>query len=119
MKSEIRMTDDRELEEIKRKRLMDLQNQAAAGQDMQEREELQRRAADRERHDAVKRFVTPEAYERLSNVRLVRPDMVENVENQIIMLAQSGRLNRLITDAEVKSLLARLSEKRETKIERR
>ncbi|MCL4446861.1 MAG: DNA-binding protein [Candidatus Thermoplasmatota archaeon] len=113
------MTDDRELEEIKRKRLMDLQNQAAANQAMQDREEVQKRTADKERQDVVKRFVTPEAYERLTNVKLVRPDVVENVENQVIMLAQSGRLNRLITDAEVKSLLARLSEKRETKIERR
>jgi programmed cell death protein 5 len=113
------LSDDRELEDIKRRRLMDLQNQAAANQAMQEREETQRKAAEKERQDIVKRFVTPEAYERLNNVRLVRPDLVENVENQIIMLAQSGRLNRLITDAEVKSLLARLSEKRETKIERR
>jgi programmed cell death protein 5 len=113
------LSDDREIEEIKRKRLMDLQNQAATNQAMQEREDSQRRAAERERQDVVKRFVTPEAYERLNNVRLVKPDLVENVENQIIMLAQSGRLNRLISDAEVKSLLARLSEKRETKIERR
>ena len=113
------MTDDREIEEIKRRRMMDLQNQAAASQDAQEREATQRRAAEKERQEAIKRFVTPEAYERLTNVRLVKPELVENVENQIIMLAQSGRLNRLIADAEVKSLLARLSEKRETKIERR
>jgi programmed cell death protein 5 len=113
------LSDDRELEELKRRRLMDLQNQAAANQDMQAQQENQRRAAEKERQDVVKRYVTPEAYERLTNVRLVRPDVVENVENQIIMLAQSGRLNRQITDAEVKSLLARLSEKRETKIERR
>ncbi len=113
------MTDDRELEEIRRKRLMDLQNQAAANQAVQEREEAQRKAAEKERQEIVKRYVTPEAYERLTNVKLVRPEIVENVENQIIMLAQSGRLNRQINDAEVKSLLARLSEKRETRIERR
>jgi programmed cell death protein 5 len=113
------MTDDKELEELKRKRIMDLQNRAAANQEMQERDEAERRAAEKEKQDIVKRFVTPEAYERLTNVKLVRPEVVENVENQIIMLAQSGRLNRLITDAEVKSLLARLSEKRETRIERR
>lgn len=113
------MTDDRELEEIRRKRLMDLRNQAAANQAVQEREEAQRKAAEKERQEIVKRYVTPEAYERLTNVKLVRPEIVENVENQIIMLAQSGRLNRQINDAEVKSLLARLSEKRETRIERR
>lgn len=113
------MTDDKELEEIKRRRLIDLQNRAAANQEMGEREDAERRAAEKEKQDVVKRFVTPEAYERLTNVKLVRPEIVENVENQIISLAQSGRLNRLITDAEVKSLLGRLSEKREIKIERR
>ncbi len=113
------MSDERELEEIRRKRLIDLQNQAAAEQQMHERQEEERKSAEKERQDVVKRYVTPEAYERLSNVKLVKPEIVGNVENQIMMLAQSGRLNRLITDAEVKSLLARLSEKRETKIERR
>ncbi|MEL9914362.1 MAG: DNA-binding protein [Thermoplasmatales archaeon] len=113
------MTDDKELEEIRRRRLLELQSQAAAQQEIQQREEAERKAAEKERHEFVKRFVTPEAYERLSNVRLVRPEVVENVENQIIMLAQSGRLNRQITDAELKSLLARLTEKREPRIERR
>ncbi|MEM0128294.1 MAG: DNA-binding protein [Thermoplasmatales archaeon] len=113
------MTDDKELEELRKRRLMELQNQAVAQQEVQQREEAERKAAEKERHEFVKRFVTPEAYERLSNVRLVRPEVVENVENQIIMLAQSGRLNRQITDAELKSLLARLTEKREPRIERR
>ncbi|MEM0138808.1 MAG: DNA-binding protein [Thermoplasmatales archaeon] len=113
------MTDDKELDEIRKRRLLELQNQATAQQEMQQREEAERKAAEKERHEFVKRFVTPEAYERLSNVRLVRPEVVENVENQIIMLAQSGRLNRQITDAELKTLLARLTEKREPRIERR
>lgn len=113
------MGDDRELEELRRRRLMDLQREATSGEEMRQREDDERRVAERERQDIVKKLVTPEAYERLSNVKLVRPDLVANVENQIIMLAQSGRLNRLITDAEVKTLLGRLSEKRDIKIERR
>lgn len=112
-------SDDRELEELKRKRLIDLQNRAAQEQQMREGQEEEKKSAEKERQNIVKRYVTPEAYERLVNVKLVRPEIVDNVENQIIMLAQSGRLNRQISDAEVKSLLARLSEKRETKIERR
>jgi programmed cell death protein 5 len=113
------MSDDRELEEIRRRRMMDLQREAASSEEMRQREEEEKKLAEKERQDLVKKYVTPEAYERLANVRLVRPEIVANVENQIIMLAQSGRLNRMITDSELKSLLARLSEKRDIKIERR
>jgi len=113
------MSNDRELEELRKRRLLELQKQALERQNMEEQQEAERKAAEKERQEILRKLLTPEALERLSNVRLVRPELAENVENQIIYLAQSGRLNRQVTDPEIKSLLARLSEKREIKIERR
>jgi len=113
------MTDDRELEELRRKRMMELQKEAMVNEDSVRREEEERKALQKERQELLKRLLTPEAIQRLSNVRLARPEVAENVENQIIALAQSGRLNRMITDGELKAILARLTEKREIKIERR
>ncbi|MFP3300283.1 MAG: DNA-binding protein [Thermoplasmatales archaeon] len=113
------MSDDRELEEIRKRRLQELQRQALERQAMEEQQEAERKAAEKERLEILRKLLTPEALQRLSNVRLVRPELAENVENQIIYLAQSGRLTRQITDAEVKALLAKLSEKREIRIERR
>ncbi len=113
------MTDDRELEELRRRRLMELQKEAMVNEDSSRREEEERKALQKERQELLKRLLTPEAIQRLSNVRLARPEVAENVENQIIALAQSGRLNRMITDSELKAILARLTEKREIKIERR
>jgi programmed cell death protein 5 len=113
------MTDDRELEELRRRRMMELQKEAMVNEDSARREEEERKALQKERQELLKRLLTPEAIQRLSNVRLARPEVAENVENQIIALAQSGRLNRMITDSELKAILARLTEKREIKIERR
>ncbi len=113
------MSDDRELEELRRRRLMELQKEAMANEDSARREEEERKALQKERQELLKRLLTPEAIQRLSNVRLARPEVAENVENQIISLAQTGRLNRMITDSELKAILARLTEKREIRIERR
>ena len=56
----------------------------------------------------------------MSTLKLVRPDLVSNVENQLIQLAGMGRINRVIGDEELKGILSRLiGNTRETKIERR
>jgi len=113
------MTDDRELEELRKRRMLELQREALANEENARREEEERKALQKEKQDLLKRLLTPEAIQRLSNVRLARPEVAENVENQIISLAQTGRLNRMITDSELKAILARLTEKREIRIERR
>ncbi len=109
------MEDDKELEELRKKKLAQMmaQQQSSEAQEEEKRERAQRA-------EILRAILTPEARERLTNVRLVKPEIVENVENQLIYLAQSGRLNHMITDGELKSLLSKLTEKsRDIKIERR
>ena len=113
------MSSDKELEELRRRRLMELQKESMTSEENARREEEERRVAQKERQEILKKFLTPEAVQRLANIRLARPEVAENVENQILSIAQSGRLNRMITDNELKSILVRITEKRETKIERR
>ncbi|HEU12617.1 MAG: DNA-binding protein [Thermoplasmata archaeon] len=108
--------EDRELEEIRRRKLAQL----LAQQSMEEQEVQKEREVQEERLRILRQYLTSEARERLNRVKLVKPDLAEAVENQIIYLAQTGRLNRMITDDEIRTLLARLSEgKRDIKIERR
>ncbi|MGC8689365.1 MAG: DNA-binding protein [Thermoplasmata archaeon] len=108
--------EDRELEEIRRRKLAQL----LAQQSTEEQEVQKEREVQEERLRILRQYLTSEARERLNRVKLVKPDLAEAVENQIIYLAQTGRLNRMITDDEIRTLLARLSEgKRDIKIERR
>ena len=72
------------------------------------------------RQQILRQILSTEARERLSTLKLVRPDLVSNVENQLIQLAGMGRINRVIGDEELKGILSRLiGSKRETRIERR
>lgn len=108
--------EDKELEEIRRKKIAQLLAQQA-----QEEEEVEKeKAIQEEKAKILRQYLTTEARQRLANVRLVKPELAEAVENQIIYLAQIGRLNRAITDDELKLLLSKLSQKsRDIKIERR
>ncbi|AGB03929.1 DNA-binding protein [Aciduliprofundum sp. MAR08-339] len=109
--------EDRELEEIKRRKMMELMQQSAAQENVEERRREEEEAA---RQAILRQILEPEARERLARIKLVRPELAEAVENQLIILAQSGRLGRMITDDELKSILSRLtSQRREIRIERR
>jgi programmed cell death protein 5 len=60
------------------------------------------------------------ARQRLMNVRLVKPDLAMAVENYLINAASSGRINRPLTDEELKQLLMRIQQpKKEFKFDRR
>ncbi len=113
------MDNEDELEALRRKKLLEMQGNLAEQKQADEQQKAQE-AERGKRAQILRQILAPDARERLSNVRLVRPDMAENVENQLIQLASMGRINRLLTDSDIKDILARLTEtKRETKIERR
>jgi programmed cell death protein 5 len=108
--------DDEQLEELRRRKLAELQQQAQS-----EQAQAQQRADAQTQRDVVMRAILePEARERLVRVRMARPDVAESLENQLMMLYQQGRIQRRIDDATLRDLLARVTPKqRETTIERR
>jgi programmed cell death protein 5 len=68
----------------------------------------------------LRQILTPEARDRLANVRVASPDIANMVESQLIQLAQSGRLAGMITDAMLRDILMRVTpQRREINIERR
>lgn len=90
--------------------------------------ELQRRAGkerarqqrELEKAAAMRAILTPEAKQRLANMRLVRPDLVSRVEDYLIGVVQTQNVKIPITDEELKALLSKLiPSRRRTKIERR
>lgn len=97
------MGDD-ELAELRRRRMEQLQRQATE-QQMLEQEMEQRRRQESQIQHILMQILEPEARERLNNIRLTRPEFAKAIEQQLVMLAQSGRLKQRITDAQLKELL--------------
>ncbi|MDP8907382.1 MAG: DNA-binding protein, partial [Thermoproteota archaeon] len=59
------------------------------------------------------------ARQRLTNIKMVKPDLASAVENYLINAATTGRLNRALTDNELKQILLSIQQpKREFKINR-
>ncbi len=100
--------DDDELERIKQKKMAELQQRLA--------EEEARRQRELERHAALRVILTPEARQRLANLRLVKPEFVAQIEEQLIQLANLGRLKIPVTDEVLKEILRQLNSSRRHRI---
>jgi programmed cell death protein 5 len=110
---------DEELENLKKKKLQEMQEQAAYQEQMEQQEEQQKQF-DEQKKAILRAILTNDARERLGRIRIARPEMVESIENQLIMLAQSGKLKNKINDEELRMLLKKiLPQKRDIKIKRR
>jgi programmed cell death protein 5 len=110
---------DEELENLKKKKLQELQEQAAYQEQMEQQEEQQKQAEEQKKA-ILRAILSNEARERLGRIKIARPEMAEAIENQLIMVAQSGKLKNKINDEELRMLLSKvLPKKRDIKIKRR
>ena len=102
-----------DLEEIRKRKIEQLQEEAAMEKMMEEDIESQKQAV-------LRQVLDPAAKERLARIKIARPQIGEQIENQLISLAQSGRMNGKISDEDFRRLLTRiLPKKREIKIRRK
>ncbi|MCK9297831.1 DNA-binding protein [Methanoculleus sp. YWC-01] len=112
------MVDD-ELAELRRRKMEQMQRQALDQQTMEE-EASRQQQIDAQIRAALMEILEPEARERLNTIKLTRPDFAKAVEQQLVMLAQSGRIRQRITDEQLKALLAQLTpSKKEFRITRK
>ncbi len=106
-----------ELDAIKQRRLEQMQQQMAQQQGAAAQQAAQQQQVEEAKQSILRNILTPEARERLTTVKVARPQLVEQVEMQLISLAQSGQLRTKIDDAKLKALLQQLqSRKRDTTI---
>ena len=106
---------DEELAEIRRRKRLAIQKQATNEQkqaQLDQQLEAQKQAL-------LRQILTPEARQRLTNLNMVKPEFTQQLELQLIQLAQTGKLPVPISDAQLKQILIQLqSRKRETTIRR-
>ncbi|MGC9210239.1 MAG: DNA-binding protein [Acidilobus sp.] len=95
---------DEELEELKRRKLEELRRQIEEKRRAQE--EQARKEA--ELMAVLRAILDPDAMNRITNLRLVRPELAQAAIQTIITLVQSGRLRPPVDDETVKSILMEL-----------
>ena len=98
---------DEELEELRKKKMEQLKEQqgegdAEAQQAAQEQAEAQKKAI-------LRQHLTDGARKRLNTVKMSKPDVGEQVEQQIVALARSGRVGDTIDEEQMKQLLSELT----------
>jgi programmed cell death protein 5 len=83
-------------------------------------EEIRKKEAEAAvRQKALMLLLDTNARQRLMNIRIVKPELAAAVENYLISAASAGRLNRALTDQELKQLLINLQHpKKDFKINR-
>jgi programmed cell death protein 5 len=108
---------DEELESLRKKRLQELQQQAALQGDIQEEQQKQ---FEEQKKSVLRGILTNDARQRLGRIKVARPDVADAIENQLIMFAQSGQLKNKIDDRQLQMLLKKIiPKKRDIKIKRR
>lgn len=72
--------------------------------------EMDRKQESEARSSMLNQILEPEAADRLGRIRMVKESRATDVENRLIMLAQSGQLRQKVTEDQLKEMLASLSE---------
>ena len=98
-----------DIEELRRRRMQQLLQQQMQ---QQQQEAMQQQMQEAEVSSQIKfiinQILTPEARERLSNIRLARPEYARQIEILLIQLKQAGRLPKQLPDEEFKKILMKI-----------
>ena len=106
---------DEELDQIRKRKLLSMQSRVSDEQ-RQAQAEQQMEA---QKQALLGKILAPEARQRLNNLKMVKADFTEQIEMQLIEMAQTGKLPIPLSDMQLKQILLQLqSRKRETKIRR-
>ncbi|MES3516609.1 MAG: DNA-binding protein [Natronomonas sp.] len=98
---------DDELERLREKKMEQLKEQKQQGGDAGAAE-AQRQEAEAQRKAVLRQSLTDGARQRLNSVKMSKPEFGEQVEKQVVALAQSGRLGGQIDEEQMKELLSEL-----------
>jgi programmed cell death protein 5 len=106
---------DAELEELRKRKLSALQRQMTDEQkNMQTEQQLEM-----QKEALLISILAPEARQRLTNLKMIKPEFIGQLELQLIQLAKKRKIPIPLSDAQLKQILVQLQgTKRETKIRR-
>ena len=105
---------DEELDAIRKRKLLAMQQKNAHEQQQSRAEQMEA-----QKQALLKQILSPEARQRLTNLQMIKPEFIEQLELQLIQLAQMGKIQVPLSDKQLKQILIQLqSRKREITIRR-
>lgn len=66
----------------------------------------------------IGKILSKQAIERLGRIRLVKPELAEQLELYLVQLYQSGQIKSIIQDAQLKEILDSITSKKQFRIKR-
>ncbi len=106
---------DEELDQIRRKKMLSLQRQMVDEQKQAQAEQQM----EVQKQTLLRTILSAEARQRLTNLKMIKPEFTEQLELQLIQLAQQGKLPIPLSDSQLKQVLLQLQgRKREPTIRR-
>jgi programmed cell death protein 5 len=105
------MSDNGEdIEDLREERMEELREQAEEGGEAEDpgQAQAQQEAADAQKQAMLRQHLTDGARQRLNSVRMSKPQFAEQAEQQVLALAQSGRVQGKITEEQMKEILREL-----------
>jgi programmed cell death protein 5 len=102
-------SEDDDLDELREERLEELREQAEeGGGEAGEAAEAQREQAEAQKKAMLRQHLTDGARQRLNTVKMSKPEFAEQAEQQVLALAQSGRVQGKIDEDQMKQILSEL-----------
>jgi programmed cell death protein 5 len=80
-------------------------------------EAMRRAQAEQQKKELMRQFLDAGAYERLMNIKVSNPELYEQLVGLIISLAQSNRLSGKMTEDQLRSILGKITYRKEPTIE--
>jgi programmed cell death protein 5 len=109
-----------DLEAARQRRLQELQARAAQNQVAQQQAAVDAQRQAEAMDQALAQILEPEARNRMTLIRMSRPELADAVSRQLVQLAQQGRIQRALTDADLKQILSGATpQERDIKITRK
>lgn len=102
------MPDEDDIEELRQKKMEQLKEQQQQDVD-EEAMKAQQEQADAQKQALLRQHLTDGARKRLNTVKMSKPEHGEQIERQIVALAQSGRVQDQIDENQMKQLLSELT----------
>lgn len=114
------MSSEEELQKLRAQRLAELQARQSQSEEQQRAQAIAE--AEAQKQALMRKLLTPEARLRLTNIKMVRAEFGQQLELQLLQLAQTGKVTIPITDEMLKRILSQLEtqqQKRDISIRRK